>query len=48
MEKKKILLDCDKVICFSGFLEAVNDFLGTNYEIDDFTDYYIDDVIIPP
>ena len=48
MEKKKILLDCDEVICFSGFLEAVNDFLGTNYEIDDFTDYYIDEAAIPP
>ena len=48
MEKKKILLDCDEVICFSGFLKAVNDFLGTNYEIDDFTDYYIDEAIIPP
>lgn len=44
---KKILLDVDEVICFSGFLEAVNDFMGTNYEIDDFTDYYIDEVVIP-
>ena len=48
MEKRKILLDCDEVICFSGFLEAVNDFLGTTYEIDDFTDYYIDEAAIPP
>ena len=44
---KKILLDVDEVICFSGFLEAVNDFMSTNYEIDDFTDYYIDEVVIP-
>lgn len=44
---KKILLDVDEVICFSGFLEAVNDFLGTDYEIDDFTDYYIDTVAVP-
>ncbi len=44
---KKILLDVDEVICFSGFLEAVNDFLGTNYEIDDFTEYYIDVAAVP-
>ena len=48
MEKKKLLLDCDEVICFSGFLEAVNEFMGTNYVIDDFTDYYIDEAVIPP
>lgn len=48
MEKKKtIILDVDEVICFGGFLDAVNDFLGTNYVIDDFTDYYIDEVAIP-
>jgi len=47
MKRKKILLDVDEVICFSGFLEAVNEFLGTNYLIDDFTDYYIDEVAIP-
>ena len=44
---KKILLDCDEVICFSGFLEAINEFLGTNYVIDDFEDYYIDAAVIP-
>lgn len=48
MEKKKdILLDVDEVICFSGFLEAINEFMGTNYVIDDFNDYYIDEVAIP-
>lgn len=46
-KKKDLLLDVDEVICFSGFLEAVNDFMGTNYVIDDFTDYYIDEVAIP-
>lgn len=48
MKKKKLLLDCDEVICFSGYLEAVNDFLGTSYVIDDFSDYYIDEAAIPP
>ncbi len=48
MEKKKdLLLDIDEVFCFSGFLEAINDFLGSNYVIDDFSDYYIDEVVIP-
>lgn len=45
--KKTIIIDVDEVICFGGFLGAVNDFLGTNYEIDDFTDYYIDETVIP-
>ena len=31
MKKKDLLLDVDEVICFSGYLEAVNDFLNTNY-----------------
>ena len=48
MEKKKILLlDVDEVIVFSGFLPLINEFLHTNYKIDDFTDYYIDDAAIP-
>lgn len=47
MIKKDLLLDVDEVIVFSGFVEAVNDFLGTNYVIDDFTEYYIDNAAIP-
>lgn len=47
MEKKDLLLDIDEVFCFSGFLPAINDFLGTNYKIDDFTEYYIDKAVIP-
>lgn len=45
--KKDLLVDVDEVIVFSGFLEAVNAFLGTNYQIDDFTTYYIDEAVIP-
>ena len=44
--KKKILLDIDEVFCFSGYLELVNEFLNTNYIIDDFTEYYIDEAAI--
>ncbi len=48
MEKKKnLLLDIDEVFCFSGFLQAINDFLETDYMIDDFTDYYMDKAVIP-
>ena len=45
--KKSILLDVDEVVCFPGFLKAANDFLGTDYKIDDFSDYYLDSVAIP-
>lgn len=45
MKKKSILLDVDEVICFSGYIEAVNDFLSTSYKLDDFTEYYIDGII---
>ena len=35
IQKPNLLLDVDEVICFEGFLDAVNDFLGTTYQIDD-------------
>ena len=47
MKKKSILLDVDDVICFAGFLDYANEFMNTNYEIDDIKTYYIDDTIIP-
>lgn len=47
MEKLRLLLDVDEVVCFSGFLDLVNEFLGTDFEIDQFTDYYVDEVAIP-
>lgn len=46
-KKKSLLLDVEEVICFGGYLKAVNDFLHTNYFIDDFTEYYIDEAAIP-
>ncbi len=46
-KKKDLLLDIDEVVCFPGFLPAINEFLGTHYEIDDFTDYYMDEAVIP-
>ncbi len=47
MTKKKLLLDVDEVICFSGFLPLINEFLDSNYKIDDFHDYYLDEAVIP-
>lgn len=47
MKKKNLLLDVDEVICFPGFLEAINEFLEADYVIDDFIDYYIDEVAVP-
>ena len=46
MKRKRILLDVDEVICFPGFLNAINEFLNTNYEIDYFNDYYIDEAVM--
>ena len=48
MAKKKILLDIDEVVVFSGFLQVLNKFLGTNYEIDQFTQYYLEEEVLPP
>ena len=45
--KKDILIDIDEVIFFSGYLEGMNEYLGTNYKIDDFNYYYIDKVAVP-
>lgn len=45
--KKKILLDIDEVFCFSGYVELINEFLHTNYTVDDFSEYYISDIAIP-
>lgn len=45
--KKSVLLDVDEVVCFSGFRNAINDFLVTEYEVDDFTNYYMDEEKIP-
>ncbi|HPE14552.1 MAG TPA: hypothetical protein PLT65_01780 [Bacilli bacterium] len=47
MENKKIiLLDVDEVVCETGFLPLLNKFLGTSYELDDFTNYFIEEEAI--
>ena len=47
MERKKILLDVDEVICFPAFLPLINEFLHTDYKIDDFKSYYLEEEAIP-
>lgn len=42
---KKIMIDMDDVICDGGFLSLVNQFLNTNYKIEDIKTYYIQDLI---
>lgn len=42
---KKILIDIDEVICNTSFLDLINKYKGTNYKLEEFTTYYIDDVI---
>ena len=43
--KKKLMVDMDDVICTNGFLHMINKYLGTNYEYDDFKDFYMQDMI---
>ena len=42
---KKLMIDMDDVICDGGFLTLVNQFLNTNYKIEDVKAYYIQDLI---
>lgn len=43
---KKILIDVDEVICDSGFLNMLNEYLQTNYTLNDFTSYYIEEDVM--
>ncbi|MGN0973455.1 MAG: hypothetical protein ACI4OT_01795 [Bacilli bacterium] len=42
---KKLLIDIDEVICENGFVEALNKFKNTNYKLDDFKNYLIEDFL---
>lgn len=44
-KKRSILIDLDFVICHPGFLSILNEFLGTDYKEEDFTEYIIDGII---
>lgn len=44
-KKKKILIDIDEVICNSNFVKILNEFKNTNYKLDDFKNYLIEDFL---
>jgi 5'(3')-deoxyribonucleotidase len=43
--KKSIMIDMDDVVCDGGFLYLINQFTHKNYTVEDFTKYYMQDVI---
>ncbi|MEG1705275.1 MAG: hypothetical protein RR290_01715 [Clostridia bacterium] len=45
MNKQNLMIDMDDVICNGGFLYLINEFTHKHYVIDDFKDYYMQDVI---
>lgn len=45
--KKVLLIDVDEVITFSDILDAINEFMNTDYSIDNFNTYFIDREVIP-
>ena len=45
MNKLKLMVDMDWVICDNGFLQIMNEFLGTNYPQDYFKKYYMQETI---
>lgn len=47
MEKIKIMVDLDETIVSGGYIESLNEYLGTNYQASDFKDYYISNILPP-
>lgn len=45
LDKLKMMVDMDDVICEGGFLYLLNDYLDTDYKREDFKNYYLQDVI---
>ena len=44
---KKIMIDLDETIVSGGYIESLNDYLGTNYKVGDIKEYYISDILPP-
>lgn len=42
---KKVMIDLDDTICTGGYLEALNEYLNTNYTYDDVKDYYVESIL---
>lgn len=43
--KKKIMVDMDDVMVSGGFLYLINEFMHTNYKEEDFTEFYMQDIV---
>ena len=42
---KKLMIDLDETICSPGYLEAVNNYLNTNYKYEDISTYFVEDIM---
>ena len=42
---KKVMVDMDDVITKGGFLHLLNEYAGTSYKEEDFTNFYMQDII---
>lgn len=45
MEKKKLLVDIDDVMCHDGFLALINEFLNTDYKYEEMKEYYLQKLV---
>lgn len=45
MTKRKLMIDMDDVICTNGFIHMINEFLGTSYVFEDFSGFYMQDIL---
>jgi len=41
------MIDLDETIVSGGYIESLNDYLGTNYKPEDIKEYYISDILPP-
>ncbi len=42
---KKIMIDLDETICSPSYLEEVNKYMHTNYQYEDISTYFVEDII---
>lgn len=42
---KRIMVDMDNVITDSIFLELINEFLGSNYKLEELKGYYLQELV---
>lgn len=44
---RKLMIDLDETIVSGGYIEALNEYLGTNYTAADIKEYYVSDILSP-